>query len=302
MTNYLQIWRDSKEYTFNVASFHATMDYPVYLVGTVNFGLAPVTRITQRGPFENGDTDVDFRINPRVMNIPIVVPASSYDDMMQKRSDLMKVFKPGNDVTSYRMTWNDGVHGTQIRKIDGRIAGGLQFDTSSTEYTIRTVVQLRCADPTWYDDTVTNYDLTALSWGTPTPIPRLYPVTYGTDQNTINKITTFTYDGSWNAYPILVLTGGLDDVVITDTLGHVIRIDVAIDYPNVWTITLGDNITIVDQNGVNKFEYLNIDSDLTRWAVYAASGTVPDGVNTISVSASGSGTISMSFNTRYVGV
>jgi len=302
MTTTFLIRRDSKEYNFNTSSFNASMDYPVYLVGTVNFGMAPVTRITQRGPFQNGDTDVDFRINPRVMNIPIVVPASSYPEMMQKRSDLMKVFKPGNDVVTFRMTWNDGVNGFQERSIDGRVVGGLQFDTNSTEYTIRTVVQMRCADPTWYDETSSYYVLTSATWGDPTPIPRLYPVTYGTNQNSGNKITTFTYEGSWNAYPVLVLNGDLNAIVITDTLGHEIRIDGAISYPNVWTITLGDNITVVDQNGVNKFEYLNINSDLVRWAIYAASGTVPDGVNTISVSASGTGSITMDFFPRYVGV
>lgn len=301
MTTYIQIWRDSKEYTFNVASFHATMNYPVYLVGTGNWGLSPAHRITQRGPFQNGDSDIDFRLDPRIINLPIVVPASNFADMMQKRSDLMKVFKHGNDTINFRLVWNDGVNGYQYRQVDARINGGLQLDANTQENTIRGVLQLRCADPTWYSDAVQYYDLTSTVFGDPTLIPKPYPVTYGSSQNTANRITTFTYDGSWNADPVITINGGLTSIIMTDTLGHEIKIN-SVPFGETWTITLGYNITVVDQNGINKFSQLDITSNLVQWAVYAESGTVPNGANTISVSATGSGTIFMSFLTRYIGV
>ena len=301
MTTYIQIWRDSKQYTFNVASFHATMNYPVYLVGTGDWGLSPAHRITQRGPFQNGDTDIDFRLDPRIINLPIVVPAINFADMMQKRSDLMKVFKHGNDNINFRLVWNDGVHGSQYRQVDARIAGGLQLDANTQENIIRGVLQLRCANPTWYNDAVQNYDLTSASFGDPTLIPKPYPVTYGSNQNSANAITSFTYDGSWNADPVITINGELNSIVMTDTLGHEIKIN-SVPSGQQWTITLGYNISVVDQNGINKFSQVDITSNLVQWAVYAESGTVPNGANTISVSATGPGNIFMEFLTRYIGV
>ena len=54
--------RGTKTYTFNSeGNFESGQDYTVYLTGTLNWGLAPLHRITQRGPFQDGDSDrVEF--------------------------------------------------------------------------------------------------------------------------------------------------------------------------------------------------------------------------------------------------
>ena len=66
--------RGTKTYFFDTpGDFDPTdLGFEVYLTGTLNWGMAPLHRITQRGPFQNGDTDVDFRLDPRIINLPFV--------------------------------------------------------------------------------------------------------------------------------------------------------------------------------------------------------------------------------------
>ena len=42
-------------------------------LGDQGFGLAPLHRITTRGPLQHGDSDIDFRLDPRILQIPLLV-------------------------------------------------------------------------------------------------------------------------------------------------------------------------------------------------------------------------------------
>jgi hypothetical protein len=289
----------NRTYIFNAeGDFESGQDYTVYLTGTLNFGLAPNHRITQRGPFQDGDSDIDFRLDPRILSLPIVVPASTIEEHLDRRDRLLQVFKPGNDTATMRFSW-----GEKERSIDVKVVGGLTMDMDSTDYTIRTVVQLRAADPTWYDTYATTVYLSATIFGTPTPYPKPYPVPYGA--GSINNIATIDYLGSWPSFPRIQCTGPATDLTIVDGLGNIIRFDDAIPAGQIWTIDLSyGKKSVVDQNGVNKFAALNINSNLVNWGLYP-NPTIYNGTNTISVSASGTDTDSevvMYYEARYIGV
>lgn len=293
--------RGTKEYYFDApGDFDPTdLGYAVYLTGTVNWGLAPSHRITQRGPFQNGDTDVDFRLDPRIILLPFVATASTVVESFDVRNKLLQVFKPGNDIAHFAFGWRDN----QFRKIDVQVVGGLTMDTDARDFNVRGVIQLRAADPTWYDiNTVTLY-LSASIFGTPTPYPKPYPVPYGA--GTINNIATINYLGSWTSYPRIQCEGPATDLTIVDGLGNIIKFDDAIPAGQIWTIDLSyGKKSVVDQNGVNKFAALNINSNLVDWGLYP-DPTILNGTNTISVSASGTDTnseIIMYYSARYIGV
>jgi hypothetical protein len=295
----------SSTYKFNVAQFcdfGDVTDWPVYLTGTVNFGMAPLHRITQRGPFQEGDTDIDFRLDPRVMTLPFVVPASSIDEHFTRRNKLLDIFKPGNDRATIELNFsNDGTAVT--RSIDVKVLGGLAMDTDSKDFNIRGVIQLRADDPTWYQDTGSEISLTTPILGTPTPYPKPYEVPYGSAG--IGGITNILYEGTWISYPVLTAVGPLTDLTITDALGHVISIDTPIPASTYISIDLKYGAkTVVDQDGVNRFAWLDINSDLINWALYPAP-YVLGGNNTISVSATGTdggSSVSMNWIPRYIGV
>ena len=298
---YIQMERGNKKYSFDSENgfIEAGINSPVYLVGTVNWGMAPSHRITQRGPFQDGDTDVDFRLDPRVLALPFVAPASDADESFAVRNALLQVFKPGNDTWQIIVTF--GV--ARNRVIDVKSVGGLTMDTDAKDFTVRGVIQLRAADPVWSDRYVTTVNLTATVFGTPTPYPKPYPVPYGA--GSVNNIVTVNYLGSWATYPTIQCTGPATDLTIVDGLGHLIVFDSIIPAGQTWTIDLAYGAkTVIDQNGVNQFGALNINSDIVNWGIFP-DPTVLDGVNTISVSATDTTTatmVAMYYSSRYIGV
>jgi len=300
----LQFIRNNRTYDFNTAvAFPGDIDYPIYLVGTVGFGLAPSHQLTQRGPFQQGDTYVGFRLDPRIIQLPLVVEASSPEDSFTKRAKLTSLFRMNDDAVQIRIAWTDGAT-TYDRTITGRVFGQLSLDTDSHYNAIRTTVQIRCNDPTWVDTTQNSVVLSGLTSGTPTPYPKPYPVTYGA--NGLDKYTTFNYDGTWESYPIIQVTGPVTDLALVDTLGNIISFNTAVPAGQLWTIDLSYGVyTVYDQDGVNQFSALTAVSDPVNWKIYPESDLVPYGVNTIGVSGTGTdadSNITMYYYSRYIGV
>lgn len=300
----LQFIRNSTYYYFNQDYFNSSdATFPVYLVGSIGWGLTPSHQLTQRGPFQQGDTYVGFRLDPRVFQIPIVVPASSSTEMMTRRAKLFNVFRMGDDEVQLRVQWIDGAT-TYERSIVGHIVGGLTMDTDSTSYNIKASIQIKANDPTWFDTYGTYVQLSGTVAGTPTPYPKPYPVPYGA--TAIDQSTAITYDGTWDSYPIIQATGPITNLTMVDTLGHQIVVSGTIPAGDTWTFDLTyGKYTVTNSAGANQFGALSINSDLVNWRIYAVSDAVPAGVNTVSISGTGTtidSLVTLFFYTRYIGV
>lgn len=275
----------------------------VYLLGTINWGMAQSTRITQRGPFQDGDTDIDYRLNPRIFSLPIVVVANNIDEHMDARNLLMKIFKPTNNQgANLQVRWNDE---TERRNILVKVVGGLTMDTDARDFHVRTVIQLRAADPTWFSDVEIETKISATNLGTPTPYPKTYPVPYGSSG--VNNIAYTYYEGSWITRPILICDGPLTDLTLIDNKGHIIRFAQTIPDGNRVIIDLKTgNPTVTLNDNIDAFAMLAIESDLMNWALYPSPDDADgEGLNVISISASGStsnSAVYMRYYNRYIGV
>jgi hypothetical protein len=231
------------------------------------------------------------------------VPTSSIDQHFTYRNKLLDIFKPGNDTSSLDIYFLNDTTQAQ-RFIDVKILSSLTLDTDSKDFNIRGVIQLRADDPTWYDaNTLNEIPLTSPVLGTPTPYPKPYEVPYGSAG--IGGITNIFYEGTWISYPVLTAFGPLTDLTMTDGLGHVISFDTPIPASTYISIDLKFGVkTVTDQDGVNRFDWLDINSDLIDWALYP-SPYVVGGNNTISVSATGTdsnSSVVINWFTRYIGV
>lgn len=173
--------------TYNLNSYDADHGLTLNYLGDQGFGLAPLHRITTRGPLQHGDSDIDFRLDPRVIQIPLIVQNTSASPKYNSyviRDALLDIFQP--QYPGYiEVTTGNGVS-TITRRLDVRVLGGLTFDVDPTEYHVRTVVQLRADDPTWYD-------------------PALTTLTVGNLQFGLN--VNYTQSGNWISYPIIEVTG-----------------------------------------------------------------------------------------------
>jgi hypothetical protein len=280
--------------TFSLNGYDATTGLTFGYQGDQGFGLAPMHRITQRGPMQHGDSDVDFRLDPRIIQIPVFVATTTISDYYVARSRLLDIFSPSN-VSGVLTVTTD----TFTRSINVKTLGGMSFDTNpKIGYELRAVIQLRADDPTWYD--VTPHTIAGFSGiaGTATAYPVIYPRTYGTA--TINAATSFTYDGTWITYPVITALGPITGLVITNnTTGQVITTTGVIAAGRTYTYDLRyGKKTVYDDLGNNQIATVAASSNLASWAIVT-------GINSIGIAASASASpaaVNIVYYTRFIGI
>jgi hypothetical protein len=126
-----------------------------------NFGMPPIRFITQRGPFQDGETPLDMRLDPRVIQIEIVNYLCNRTSFWTHRNELIDLLRPNRAFGAtynpliYRKflpggkpeRGNDGISDgvDTLTSAFGRFIhyGGLQpgdrFQVSGTNYVVRAV-------------------------------------------------------------------------------------------------------------------------------------------------------------------
>ncbi len=116
-----------------------------YWLGDDGTGMAPMHRLSERGPLQHGDTDRGYRLDPRVLRLILLVAGTSRDNMYAKRQTLEDLFSPDINIS---LLW--ALSGGE-RQIDCYYAG--EMDLSSGErdgFSQQAVVTLKANDPTFY--------------------------------------------------------------------------------------------------------------------------------------------------------
>jgi len=276
--------------TYTLDGYDATTGLTINMVNMSGWGLPAITPIVNRGAQQDGDTQVGYRLDARTFTLSLFVDNDNYFDYLRCRETLASMFAPSMSKGTIALTYtatNGGITQTIRRSIDGYIVGGLSFDDDvSNGWFVLANVQFRADDPTFYDPTPNSVTATATITGDATPIPKTYPVPYGSD--VINQQTVVNYSGSYSTYPIITINTGLHgftSMTITNlTTGKSLSF-ANLDANNIYTVDLRYGFkTIVDQNGNNAFEKVVAGSNLASFNI-ADSRTVNDGINVIYVDA-----------------
>lgn len=233
-----------------------------YLNGYEGWGHAPLHRITERGPMQHGDTDVDYRLDPREASLIFLIPGESWLDMRERWRRLQALFAPGPDPIKLR--WEIGV----TRQIDCYLAGAINISSGDRAgYTQLVPILLRAPDPTFYDPegAAVSFALGGGSDAFEVPMEIPHPV----GVSVIDQVNTISYAGNAPGYPHLIrITGPITDPVLTNE-----TTDEVLDFTGV-TIAAGDHYdidlrygqkTVEDSNGDDKGGDLTEESDLTTW-------------------------------------
>jgi hypothetical protein len=241
-------------------------------LGDQGFGLAPLHRITTRGPLQDGDSDIDFRLDPRVLQIPLLVKNDSvtakFYNHYNIRKSLLDIFRPQNGGTlrvTQSYTYDDGLAINFINNIynlDVRVLGGLTFDVDPVDYHVRTVVQLRADDPTWY----------RLEDNGAQPFLTYANANINGSQSTIVK-------GNWNAFPIIRLIGPITNwEIINDTTDRFISGASTVPAGVSWYFDLRYGFKTVytgpNQTGTNVIANVGGTSNLTTWAFVPGNNVI----------------------------
>lgn len=287
--------------TWPLNGFDPTSGITFYYLGDNGHGLTPFHLLTQRGAYQQGETTVDYRKDPRVIVVPLLIQTETLEAQGAAREILIKMFRPSNVPGVITI-----VNGAMTRAINVRTLGGLAFDHIQGEgYFIKTAVQLRADDPTWYDPAIVNTTITPTIAGTTMPIPLLIPFTLGA--LSINITTTINYNGSSETYPIITAIGPITNLKITNnSTGQVIDFTGStIGAGRTYTINLQYGYkTVIDDLGNNRYSEVTAGSNLATWAI-DPDPEVTAGVNSITVTGSGTtstSAVTIQYNTRYDGI
>lgn len=132
------------------AVYSLTAGTPFRLERAEGLGMAPVRRLGESGPYQNGETDLGYRLDPRVVTLALNFAGTTDAAVDTARSLLAQIAQPVESSTvTLRVTRNDG----EMRYLDCYAIGDLDFPLVQADKSaklVRTVLQLRAANPVWY--------------------------------------------------------------------------------------------------------------------------------------------------------
>lgn len=285
--------------TYNLSGYDPITEMDMQYVGALNLGGAPLHAITSRGALQHGDTQLDFRLDPRIITLAWAVHTSSLSELTQILDKFHQIFTPSNILGTLKITRDDGT----VRAIDCYYIGGLEDNIQPDSYNLKLPVQLRCPDPTWYDPVQQYVSIINGVDGTATAYPYTLPVTYGSGSSLIVQIP---YTGTWISYPIIEVTGPITSLIIRNqSTNDVLRLNAAIPAGSTYRFDLRYGYkTVTDQNGTNQISKLTSSSDIATFSL-VHSPIATGGINSISVSGTGATAatiIDLFYYTRYHGI
>lgn len=261
---------------------------PYDVVSATGVGLAPVRRLAQRGPLQHGETDLGFRLDSRTITLVLIAAGETEAEVDAMRDGLALLFGPRRDSpAALRVTRDDGA----VRQIDCRPFGTADFPvTPDDSYGPwqKVGVQLAAADPVWYEPELRQIAFTSASFiygvAFPLAVPLIFPAS-------LSGSATFAvaYGGSFDAFPVITLTGPITDALITngvtgETLslaGHTVAGGTTL------TIDLAyGKKTVIDSSGANQISKLTSGSSLATWRILSRL-EAPGGINPVTISGSG---------------
>ena len=141
----------------NSVTYDLNNGSPFKLEGLTGGGVAAARRLSERGPLQHGDTDLGVRLQPRTITLSLNFVGASASALDTARDTLNTIFKPvGETAVNYpvqlRVTRDDG----GVRQLDCYTSGPADIPlipANRPGNLHRAVVQLRAADPLWYDPT-----------------------------------------------------------------------------------------------------------------------------------------------------
>jgi hypothetical protein len=281
-----------------------------FLISEDGLGMPPINYIVHHGPFQHGESVLDFRLAPRTIQVVHRRDAGTRIGYWDARTELINALRPNRQLAN---SFTSGI--LRKRLPFGRIRevkvtstqgpGFVAHDVSKwDEYAFIETLRFTANDPTMYDPTVHTVNW-SLSANTNLIFPFTFPFTFA--NSIITGSQSITYVGQWMTYPTIVITGPVYGPRIKNvTLDTEIALNYEVALGEVITITLAyDNKTVTNQNGVDLLGVVADTYGLANFRI-APDPEASGGVNVIEAggynAAVGSTAYSLSYLDRYVGI
>ena len=223
-----------------------------YIMTMEGWGEPPLELETSRGSYQHGEFVTAYRLIPRRIIMLLRLSANSRDQYWEYRNNLSEILRLGrtdpNNPTLSSLRWI--LSNGNIRQLDGMISRGAVYNKNAAvwdEWGATEEIHFTAYIPIIYDPT----QLTATLSG------------YNASAT---QTTTITYTGTWEEFPVIVVTGPGDGFYIknTDTgfeidynfaiaAGETVTFDLRTNYKTVTSSVHGNVVGKVAQgNGLGR--------------------------------------------------
>lgn len=272
------------------------------------FGIPDIEYITQRGPFQHGETVIDYRLSPRVVQVMYNENAKTRSEYWNRRLDLTDFFRPNRHASGQLSpgVLRKRISNGKIFDLEVFLDNGFKFAQSSSSgggdtKTIGELLRFRAPDPTFYDPVHKTF---AFVWASSNNLvfPIVFPIRFGS--LVLSGTGVLNYEGTWPAYPIITVVGPLDGFRIENaSTGEFIKLNynigtaetvvISLDFGNKTIVSnIKGNILGVVEGNMNTFHLEGHPTALNGDNIINVAGTFP-GVTTL---------ISLCWNARFIGV
>lgn len=139
-----------------------------WIVSDDGLGMSPSHRILERGPLQDGVSDLGFRLDQRLISLVLGTQATNLAGLYNNRESLLEIFNPyfgGQTSTSsnpMQLRWV--LDNGKTYQIDCFYAGQMSLPSSDRKgFQQNVAVQFICPDPTFYNPTILHYTGAAAS-------------------------------------------------------------------------------------------------------------------------------------------
>jgi hypothetical protein len=280
-----------------------------FLTSESGNGMADIEYRTTRGPFQDGESLVDFKLTTRLIQYASRVQTKNRSAFWTKRARMLDTIRPN------RQNINSLQHGklTKIlsngdkRALNVLVAAGPSFQSDNKDWDMwgsNEVIRFVAHDPLWFDP-----DVVSVSFSAAIPsnlvFPITFPITFGA--SLLDDVENVVYAGTWKTFPIIEITGPLGNLILTNNAtGEIIELLYNIPAGRVVTINLAYGLkSVVDDLGVSLEGTVTPESDKATWHL-ATEPEAVDGINEIRVQGAsivpGTTAVVLRYYTRYIGI
>ncbi len=290
-------------------------------------GMPSINYITQQGPFQHGSTLLDYRLQPRVVQMVIRHNYIGRQQLYSGRQQLLDAIRPNRQVPGQLRT---GVlrkyfSGKAALDLDVMVEQGPNFQPREfdkwDEWSLQEVIRFIAFNPIFYNSAIETHDFINTdttpgeggSGDDPNLTQLVFPISFpihfnrnigapgggggeggGADPQVID------YIGTWFEYPTIILTGPLGSPIIIEntTTGEMLRLNYDIQPGETVTIALTYGIkTVISSTMGNVIGFLDPLSDLGSFHLEPGTNNFVTSI----VGQDSNSVVQFQYKNRYIG-
>jgi len=249
---------------------------PVWTLQEDGYGMSPIEYVTQRGPFQHGETVLAAWLRPRTIDVIVRIQGCTRIEYWNIRRTLIDMFRPNRTPTLQPGILRKYMANGLVREWFVFPGGGLSFPSHDPnqwdEYSIRDLIRFTCYDPVARDPVPKSVVFTLGGGSAQFPLQFPFTITGGGSGDT----KTVVSNGTWDTFPSISIIGPASSVIITNltTNEHIaLSYNIPASHTVAMNLAYGAKSIMLDDT-TNLVGFITPDSDIGTFHLRPGSNSV----------------------------